>query len=87
MGYILPIQQHEYADYQRRMITKRRNITSVERSYKSILHSQYEELQQEEELRSMDITAMRTQEEKPKVDIDELIRELQGLGNYINKQV
>lgn len=87
MGYILPIQQHEYADYQRRMVTRKRNITSVERTYKSILQTQYEELQQEEDLRSMDIVALRKQDEKSKVDMDDLIRELEGLGNIVNKRV
>ncbi|WP_010093571.1 hypothetical protein [Ornithinibacillus scapharcae] len=87
MGYILPIQQHEYSDYQRRMVTRKRNISSVERPYKSILQSQYEELQQEEEQRNMGMVALHTQEEAPKIDMDDLIKELEGLGNFINKRV
>ncbi|WP_047982361.1 hypothetical protein [Ornithinibacillus contaminans] len=88
MGYILPIQQHEYADYQRRMITQRRTITSIEKSYRAVFDTNYEELRREDELRSQKLAPTFSQTEEPtRVDLDDLYTEITGLGIYINEQV
>ncbi|SET16003.1 hypothetical protein SAMN05216389_106101 [Oceanobacillus limi] len=47
MGYILPIQHHEYHDYQKRIIKEKRNPYVIEKPFKTILESQYEELKKD----------------------------------------
>ena len=89
MGYILPIQQHEYADYQRRMVTRKRTITSVEKPYKTVLRTKYEELKHEEERRNQGLEAMRPTKApiSSYVDMDEVFTEITGLGHFVNERV
>ncbi|WP_047985919.1 hypothetical protein [Ornithinibacillus californiensis] len=90
MGYILPIQQHEYADYQKRMVTKKRTIASVEKPYKVILKSRYEEVQEEAELRNQKINSMSDQSIDTLshyMDTEELYAEFTGIGIFINERV
>ena len=89
MGYILPIQQHEYADYQRRMVTRKRTITSVEKPYKSILKTKYEELKREEEIRNQGIEQISHKNEliSSFIDMDEVFTEITGLGYFVNERV
>ncbi|WP_096270264.1 hypothetical protein [Paucisalibacillus globulus] len=89
MGYILPIQQHEYADYQKRMVTRKRTVSTVEKPYKTILKSNYEELKHEEELRnqSLKVANLNKEVQVSSVDLDEVYTELTGLGYFINERV
>ncbi|MEN2767617.1 hypothetical protein [Ornithinibacillus xuwenensis] len=90
MGYILPIQQHEYADYQKRMVTRKRTVPSVERTYRAILESNYEELRQEEELRNQQVSNVPHKSEEMETPLgytDEIYTELTGLGQYVNERV
>ncbi|WP_042148935.1 hypothetical protein [Paucisalibacillus sp. EB02] len=89
MGYILPVQQHEYAEYQRRMVTRKREITSVEKPYKIIFKTRYEELKREEELKNQNLKQLPQKKELcvSYIDLDEVFTEITGLGNFINERI
>jgi hypothetical protein len=90
MGYILPIQQHEYSEYQKRIGTNKRTIETVEKPYKVILKANYEELRHEGELRSekhSPVIHVSDEKETQLPDIDEIYTELTGLGIYVNEKV
>ncbi|GIO25782.1 hypothetical protein [Ornithinibacillus bavariensis] len=90
MGYILPIQQHEYADYQRRMVTRKRTVSSVKKSYRAILQSTYEELRSEEEKRSQQNHIPSTKEEQAILsypNMDRVYSDITGIGQFFNEKL
>jgi len=44
MGYILPIEPYQHMNYQLREPTRMRNISTVERPFRSVLERQYQEM-------------------------------------------
>ena len=44
MGYIAPIANYQYADYQKRVVSDKRDLIHVERPFKAVLETQYEEV-------------------------------------------
>lgn len=90
MGYIIPIQQHEYTDYQRRMVTKKRTITTVEKPYKAGLQTKYEESQHQEEIRNNKVDLILSEKEQSVSElseVDAIYPEITGLGQFINERV
>ncbi|MBS3680434.1 hypothetical protein [Ornithinibacillus massiliensis] len=90
MGYILPIQQHEYSDYQRRMVTNKRTITTVEKPYKAGLQAKYEELQHQEEIRNNKVDLILNEVEQSVSEfseVDAIYTEITGLGQFINERI
>ncbi|SHG30486.1 hypothetical protein [Ornithinibacillus halophilus] len=49
MGYILPVQNHQYVDYQKRIEEAKRKPHTIEKAYKVILENQYEEIEKDYE--------------------------------------
>ncbi|WP_284139393.1 MULTISPECIES: hypothetical protein [unclassified Virgibacillus] len=47
MGYILPIQSFQYTDYQSRLNKPTNSIPTVEKPYKVVFESQYEDVKEE----------------------------------------
>jgi hypothetical protein len=90
MGYILPIQQHEYADYQKRMVTRKRTVSAVTKPYRAILQSTYEELRREEEVRSQSIHIPSNEEEKRILSypsMDKVYAGITGIGQFVNERL
>lgn len=50
MGYIAPVTNFQYADYQKRVITDERDPIYIERPFKVVLETQYEEVYDTEKL-------------------------------------
>ncbi|MFS0672026.1 hypothetical protein [Ornithinibacillus sp. 179-J 7C1 HS] len=90
MGYILPIQQHDHTDYQRRIITNKRTITSVEKPYKLVFKTKYEDLKHQEETRNQKVDLHLNQVESSitnLINIDQIFSEITGVGQIINERV
>lgn len=49
MGYILPIQQYQYNDYQRRVTEVKQNPHFIDKPFKVILERQHQEIKHEYE--------------------------------------
>lgn len=83
MGYILPVQQFQYADYQKRVTTEKNDRMIVERPFKAILESQYEEVSEKE--------TVYPSAESAKVRISQAqaraLAEMTGLGTSINVNI
>ncbi|HLR61746.1 MAG TPA: hypothetical protein VK097_04815 [Lentibacillus sp.] len=44
MGYILPVNHHQYYDYQRRTIKEKADPFYIERPYKTMLRTEYHDI-------------------------------------------
>ncbi|GGA74192.1 hypothetical protein [Ornithinibacillus halotolerans] len=87
MGYILPIQQHEYTDYQKRMFVKRRNIEAVKKTYKTELQLSYEELKREKDNPNQPVALRQRELYNEQASTEEILIELTGLGKHINERI
>ncbi|MFD2045370.1 hypothetical protein ACFSTA_16920 [Ornithinibacillus salinisoli] len=82
MGYILPIQQHEYNDYQKRVAKVRRNPYVIEKPFKVVLETQYEEISKKNGYaKDKAADASKTMSE-PKVNLQ--YAKVTGKGKYVN---
>ena len=42
MGYIMPITHYQYAEYQKRVVTDKRDVMHIDQPFKVVLEKQYE---------------------------------------------
>ncbi|MUK90558.1 hypothetical protein GMD78_19565 [Ornithinibacillus sp. L9] len=85
MGYILPIHQHEYTDYQKRVTKARKNHYEIERPFKVILEAQYEEIRKDN-YQINKYNSQRLNKEQP-YPTDHFFIQMTGIGEYINEKV
>lgn len=83
MGYILPVTNHQYSDYQKRVTETKRKPHTIDTTYKVILEKQYEELKKQYKpmtRESIPIEKSASDENIPEVKIP-------GIGENVNEKV
>jgi hypothetical protein len=79
MGYILPIEMYQYSDYQKRISTEKRKVSSIDSPFKVVLEEKHQEIANQ-----FDRTSKSTYQTPQQVIPDEIIT---GKGRYFNQFV
>ena len=83
MGYILPVEQYQYNDYQRRVIREKQNIYHIQSPFKVVLERQHQEISSSYDSKS------RSAEKSSSTNrsSDELYNALTGKGRHFSELV
>lgn len=91
MGYILPITQFQYMDYQNRVIKNEQDPYFIEHPYKVVLDTKSRELEDEEGTRSGGQPYKYNDNYKPihieKPKTEKLYAKLTGKGRHISESI
>lgn len=83
MGYILPIQQYQYRDYQNRITEEKKNPQFIDKAFKVILEKQHEEIAHNYDR----LNESGNQMVSPRRTDDKLFETLTGKGSKFSKSI
>ncbi|MFD1040695.1 hypothetical protein ACFQ3N_20245 [Virgibacillus byunsanensis] len=83
MGYVLPVESHQYKDYQNRITKDKPNPFYIERPYRPILEVQYQDIANEYSV----YDAVLVQQKQYKGKYDLVYAELTGKGKYFSGSI
>lgn len=95
MGYILPVQNNQYADYQNRVVQEKKDRMFIESPFKAFLETKYDEANQtdtrEFELLKEETEYIQKHEQdnvtKNPYGKERVIAEITGKGNLFNDKI
>ncbi|TCT22390.1 hypothetical protein EDD68_10936 [Melghiribacillus thermohalophilus] len=89
MGYILPIQHHQYQDYHRRTAGTTENPFVLERPFRIELNNKLKEKKKEEKQKKQTrpLTIYAARNVHAIEHTEKLLAELTGKGQHVNEQI
>lgn len=83
MGYILPVQQYQYNDYQKRVVKEKQNPQFIDKAFKVILEKQHQDISGEYDR----LNKTKLQNVTPKQTDEKLFESLTGKGRHFNEGI
>ena len=83
MGYILPVENYQYNDYQRRVIREKQNIYQIQSPFKVVLERQHQEISTSFDSRSR----FAEKSAVPRRPPEELYGALTGKGRHFSELI